>query len=173
MITKKVLKISGNTRELIRNEVVLEFLNEQAGTGTGELASKYIYEVEKTIDGTTIEIRRPAVLNKGFDFTIHIPNHDFGTKRKTDLPSHPYILKDLKIKKLSNPEEYTKAILILDRIYNCVDVTNEELRCISFDVGLPFETIAKAIKWLFIEQDITYWNWSGRAMFHNSINQIT
>lgn len=29
----------------------------------------------------------------------------------------------------------------------------------------PIEIILLAIKWLFMEQDCAYWNYSGRAMF--------
>ena len=35
---------------------------------------------------------------------------------------------------------------------------------IEFSAGLPADHILKTIKWLFIEQDIRYWNYSGRNM---------
>jgi len=37
------------------------------------------------------------------------------------------------------------------------------------EVERPIAIILLAIKWLFIEQDITYWNWSGRNMLMNSL----
>ena len=36
----------------------------------------------------------------------------------------------------------------------------------------PVDMICKCIKWLFIEQDITYWNWSGRNMLYNGIKNV-
>jgi hypothetical protein len=36
----------------------------------------------------------------------------------------------------------------------------------------PIEIILLAIKWLFIEQDITYWNWSGRDMLWGHIQTV-
>ena len=41
---------------------------------------------------------------------------------------------------------------------------DEEMMGLSFETGLPVDHIVKAIKWLFIEQDIRYWNYSGRNM---------
>lgn len=39
-----------------------------------------------------------------------------------------------------------------------------EMLDIEFSAGLPADHILKTIKWLFIEQDIRYWNYSGRNM---------
>lgn len=36
----------------------------------------------------------------------------------------------------------------------------------------PIAIILLAIKWLFIEQDITYWNWSGRNMLYNQLIEM-
>ena len=38
--------------------------------------------------------------------------------------------------------------------------------------GLIILIILLAIKWLFIEQDITYWNWSGRNMLYNHLIEM-
>ena len=35
----------------------------------------------------------------------------------------------------------------------------------------PVYIVLLAIKWLFIEQDITYWNWSGRNMLKESLEK--
>ena len=44
------------------------------------------------------------------------------------------------------------------------DVSEEEYNCINFNTGFTAEHILKVIKWLFIEQDIAYWSYSGRNM---------
>ena len=35
--------------------------------------------------------------------------------------------------------------------------------------GIEIEGILKLVKWLFLEQDVTYWNYSGRAMLYQSL----
>lgn len=42
---------------------------------------------------------------------------------------------------------------------------------LHFNVGQPIETILKVVKWLFIEQDVTYWNWSGRSMLYSGLRE--
>ena len=49
------------------------------------------------------------------------------------------------------------------------DVTDDKIMGLSFKTGLPVDHIVKVIKWLFIEQDITYWNTSGRSMLMNHL----
>jgi hypothetical protein len=71
---------------------------------------------------------------------------------------------DLIAKKDSNPEMYKRLYLLLRRIYECHDVTDDEMLDIEFSIGLSVDHILKTIKWLFIEQDIRYWNYSGRNM---------
>ena len=39
------------------------------------------------------------------------------------------------------------------------------------DVEHPVEIIILAIKWLFMEQDCAYWNYSGRAMFYSALKE--
>ena len=65
---------------------------------------------------------------------------------------------------MENPEEYKKLYQLLEKVFNCHDVSEEEINSVSFENGLPVDHIVKTIKWLFIEQDIRYWNYSGRNM---------
>lgn len=55
--------------------------------------------------------------------------------------------------------------LQINNIYNCIEYNFSEISHMNFIDGDGTErTIAiilLEIKWLFIEQDITYWNWSG------------
>ena len=39
-------------------------------------------------------------------------------------------------------------------------------------IGRPVEMLLKVIKWFFIEQDIRYWNYSGRNMLKNGIDAL-
>src|ERR1700740_1882082 len=170
------LNITSTNRKVIKDTLINEFLKELPGTGKDELTSKYYYYVEKTANGTDIYLKRPARLNKGMDFEVHAKhiifeneNWETGNVRKSSMPSHSTILDDLETKKKENPEEYKKVSELIKRIYNCENVSDAEIRAINFTNGHPIEMILKITKWLFIEQDVTYWNWSGRHMFYSGI----
>ena len=110
-MVKRINKYFSNegTRNSIRQAVVLEFLNEEPGTGNKKLASKYIYYVETLRDGNRIYLERPAQLNKGFDFIIKVENTEFKEKGALKYaPSHNNIIEDLRAKKNENSEEYDK-----------------------------------------------------------------
>jgi len=101
------------------------------------------------------------------DFTVHIENAVFRQRGMIDMPSHKDIIKDLKDKQLNNLNDYNRVKSVIDKIYNCQPVLNSEFTNYNFNVGLSIESTLKSIKWLFIEQDITYWNWSGRKMLYD------
>lgn len=164
---------NNGTRNSIRQAVVLEFFNEEAGDGKGDLASKYIYYVETLSDGNRIYLQRPAHLNKGFDFIIKVENIQFRDKGSLKYaPSHSNIIEDLKNKKNENVEEYNRLFKYIESIFNCNEIESEWFYEFSFTTGKSVELLLKVIKWLFIEQDITYWNYSGRNMLMNGIREI-
>lgn len=153
------------TRNEVRKRVLEVLTDEEPGTGAGELSSKYIYYVETLSDGNRIYLTRPAFLNKGFDFVIRVENADYGHKGPyKNVPSHKDISVDLQSKKEENPEMYKKFYVLLKKVFECHDVSEEEYNCIHFNTGFTAEHILKVIKWLFIEQDIAYWSYSGRNM---------
>ena len=166
----EMVGITGDRKE-IRRKVIERFLEEEPGSGTGDKSSKYIYDVEVLEDGSKIFLRRPAPLNKGVDFEVHVDNVRFRAKGRISMPSHSDIIIDLNEKKIDNPKEYMKVSRIINKLYRCDAVEDEEYRDIYFVVGHPIEAILKAIKWLFIEQDVTYWNWSGRAMLYSKLKE--
>lgn len=166
----ETLSVCG-TREEIRRQVITKFLDEIPGTGKGDDCSKYIYKVETLSDGAHVFLRRPATLNKGMDFTVHVENLRFREKGMPDMPSHDDVIEDLTKKRDSNPEEYQKVKIIIDKLYKCQKVDNHEYTNLSFSTGFPIEAILKSIKWLFIEQDVTYWNWSGRNMLYSALKE--
>lgn len=158
------------TRDEIREWVILEFLKEEAGLGTKELSTKYIYTVEQCATGNSIELRRPAFLNKGMDFTVHVTNIQFRTKGAfKDKPKHQEIIDDLIAKKNHDAKMYEKLTYILQEIYDCQHPQNININIPS---GLlSCEEVCLAIKWLWIEQDVTYWNFSGRAMLYQILKE--
>ncbi len=152
------------TRNDVRMRVVNYFANEVPGTGIGILASHYIYYVETLSDGSRVYLQRPANLHNGFDFLICVEGANYaqpGTKVRY-APKHEDIRNDLLMKKSENPSEYSKLYSLAQRIYECHDVSDFEMASIRFRSGLPVDHVLKVLKWMFIEQDIRYWNYSGR-----------
>lgn len=67
---------------------------------------------------------------------------------------------------------YSRLYNLLRRVFECEDVFDEEMEAICFNTGLPVEHILKVIKWLFIAQDIRYWNYSGRNMTWGIVSPV-
>lgn len=58
------------------------------------------------------------------------------------------------------------------KIYKCENISEEDMDEVIFNNGFSTEMILKTLKWLFIEQDIRYWNYSGRDMLWGEIQEI-
>ena len=167
--------LQANNRSDIRKELVTLLLQEQPGTGAGINASRYRYTVD-TFNNYSIVLNRPAGLNKGFDFTVNIQGMSFKKQRTYSNPSHQDIIDVLQSVKSANPTQYQNVSLEIRNIYNCVSPNFQNISGITFldhtNTPRPIEIILLAIKWLFIEQDITYWNWSGRNMLFSSLQNL-
>jgi hypothetical protein len=173
--TQTTYTLNGRNRKAVRREVIELFLLEEPGTGKGEDCSKYLYTVE-SIDGYSILLKRPVPLNKGFDFTVNIEGLFFKKKRRYKSPRHYDIVSALNDVRNTNPSGYVHVKTALTQIYNCQPFNKNSLNGLFFSdyegQQHPVEIILLAIKWLFIEQDMTYWNWSGRNMLWQYIKDI-
>lgn len=172
-LTKLSKTLESTNKKDIRCEVVDWFLEENAGEGKRENASQYHYIVE-TYGDYKIELHRPAALNKGFDFTIHVMGMMFKKNRCHSNPSHNDIFSALTYCRNQNITHYDKNIKpILNKIFNCQNVVLSATNVGGFldynGKNLPIEIIILCVKWLFIEQDITYWNWTGRQMLYKEL----
>lgn len=156
------------SRNDVRLRVINEFIKELPGKGAGGLQSKYIYFVETLNSGQRVYLERPANLHNGFDFVVNVENEIFLTEKglEKNYPAHHHILDDLELKKKESPQKYKELYKLINDIYNCEEITESTLK---FDSGYPVDLILKVIKWFFIEQDIRYWNYSGRAMFMDGV----
>lgn len=172
MRNTKEITLKALDRKAIRDELIKIFLEEEPGTGKGELCSFYNYYVDTLRDGKRIIIKRPARLNKGFDFEVHVEDLNFGTARFRTMPSHKDIVDDLEVKFHEKPEDAEKVRECIEELYECKSLNDAKLSDFKFETGHPIDAILKSIKWLFIEQDMTYWNWSGRAMLHNHLKNL-
>jgi len=159
------------SRNEVRQRIINVFIKEAPGKGIGDNASKYIYYVETLSDGNHVYLERPTWRHNGFDFLIRVENTDYVplSQKRRNSPKHDDIEQDLKLKKAESKKEYARLYELIRRIYECDDVSDIEMAELHFSVGLPVDHILKIIKWFFIEQDIRYWNYSGRAMFWNSV----
>lgn len=158
-------KIFSENRAQLRQEVIQEFLKEMPGFGKGNETSRYEYNI-KIIGKYRIYLKRPAQFNNGFDFTLNVEGINFNpNSRYTTRPTHQNIIDDLFNKKNENYIEYIKLFREIENIFYCKSFNYNYI----FNTGIPTEILLECIKWLFIEQDITYWNYSGRAMLFNAL----
>lgn len=172
---KSIFFSNEGSRNDVRMRVINEFANETPGQGDGEYASRYTYFVETLADGRRIYLRRPAFMHVGFDFVVKVENSNFAgpNERSRSAPSHQDIILDLETKRTNTPADYAKLYTLIKRVYSCHDVSDNELRQPVFPTGFSTETIVKILKWLFIEQDIRYWSYSGREMLWTGIPEPT
>lgn len=156
---------TGN-RSQKRQDLISCFLNEEAGIGRGNDASRYQYNVE-SYNGYGIFLKRPTPLNKGFDFTVNVRGMYFKKNRRYSNPSHNDIFEALACCRNECPNEYDDVKEAIIAIYKCDDVDLSHIDAYFFDyegTRHPIQIILLAIKWLFMEQDCAYWNYSGRRM---------
>lgn len=166
-------ELPANDRIHMRETLITKFLEEAPGNGTGNNASRYQYNVE-TYNEYGIFLKRPTRLNKGFDFTVNIKNVNFRNLRIYSNPSHRDIFNTLEYCKNTYPDGYCNVKNAIDCIYNCnnIDLNNINAYFIDFAKNIhPIQIILLAIKWLFLEQDCAYWNYSGRAMLFRGLKE--
>lgn len=162
-----------NTRETIREELVNLFLKEKSGLDLDIDGSRPTYKyIVENLQPYNIYLKRPANLNKGFDFIVNVETIYFkiGDGRRHRNPSHIDIVSILIDYKNRNINIYNIIQNLIFQIYQCQNIDIEYLTkdfpmLINYDgEKIPIAIILYCIKWLFIEQDITYWNYSGRDM---------
>ncbi|SEL20327.1 hypothetical protein SAMN04488691_103239 [Haloferax larsenii] len=125
---------------------------------------KYLgYNIDELSDGTPVFLIRPAWLNKGYDFKVCVEGWDDSAN---PAPSHPDVYSDLYWKREHDDadsfEAICKAVLGIYEGDSPDEVLEEYGDEFNFTVGRVPEALLKPLPWLFIEQDIRYWNYSGR-----------
>jgi len=162
-------------RNFLRKLVTTIFFEEEPGEGGGNEASRYKYFVEETPNGRVF-LLRPAHLKKGFDFVIHLENWKFKSGKSN--PKHEDIAEEFKKKAQKfGKETILKAIELTFRGFEGEKVLKElSIKENAIPGEISLLTLLKILKWMFIEQDIRDWNYSGRKMLKdylvNEINSL-
>jgi hypothetical protein len=156
-----------NDKILLRQFILNQWIGENPN-------QKYRYFIETLENGNRIYLERPGQLNKGCDFVIYIENHIIWNNGNDKPPAHNFILDDLYIKKQAlSCLEWRLLMTGVESIYNCYPFSNAYSSCVRLPIiGESYELILKTLRWLFIEQDVTYWSGSGRTMLYNEIVKI-
>lgn len=140
--------------------------------------AKYKYFVETCEDGKRVYLRRPTYLNKGFDFQVNVEG--FGKQRRKakgvtkEMPSHPDVFRDLRRKVKAHPKLRNELYRAICDVYDCTEpdeIVSKRRALRGITKGLPIDKILRIIKWLFIEQDLTYWLGTGRNMLMSCIER--
>jgi len=168
VITGKSIEIKGSlARHKIVKKVVNAFIKtEYRKKGKGVV---FRYPVENLPDGQVLYIARPG-LKKNFDFKVEVPE-ELGLGRGT----HKEIVAAFNDKKKENPQKFGTLLEALTKIYDCSENDVEQVLQsyldlqTSFQKGVKVDVLLKVVKWMFIMEDIVYWDYKGRAMLYNAL----
>lgn len=177
--------LTSTTRENIRKEITGWFLDEKCGTN--QQVSRYEYIVEEFLIGDLkyeIYLRRPAFKNKGMDFVISVRRFKKRTFKHVDSkwsyreelnrPSFESIYEALEnIQGGIDVSAYLKSVYDTSTILDTSTIPDVliKIRKISKNFEMHLAVAILLFKWFFIEQDCTYWNYSGRELLHKELEE--
>jgi len=125
-------------------------------------------------ENTQLFILRPGGLRKwNFDFKVNV-TPELGLGKGT----HAEVATDLRNKKQENPQEFEKLIEAIEKIYSGSENDVEQVLTkypdlqTSFRTGAQVGVLLKVLKWMFIMEDIVYWNYDGRAKLYNFLKEV-
>lgn len=161
------LVLAATDRAGVRREVLAAWTEEAPGTPT--IRNKYRYDVEVICDGGRVYLRRPARLNKGADFVVCCENFIKFKNGNDKPPRHADLQDALRRLAARSPAHRAELLSALRRIWDCEPsgVVLDDLNLLRRDADA--ERALLVAKWLFIEQDVTYWTESGRHMLRGGI----
>ena len=171
VITGPMIKVEG---DLARHQIVKKVVNtfirvEHSKKGKG-IAFKY--PVEILPDNQLLYIARPGH-KKNFDFKVEVViNHGLGEG------THKEIANDLRKKRKENKQKFNILLKAVAEIYHCTendaDIVLKKYRSLknSFQKSGEVESLLKIIKWLFIMEDIVYWDNEGRTFLFNFLRYV-
>jgi hypothetical protein len=156
-------------RRALRRSVAEKWCDEDPCTN-------YRYNVERCANGRLLYLLRPTWLNKGFDFQVNVEGLVKTVKpargATREMPSHSDVLHDLSSKVSARPANRRSLFEAIGAVYDCgepADVISQSPPLAAFEGGWPMDQLLYIIKWLMIEQDVTYWLQTGRDMLMSAI----
>jgi hypothetical protein len=160
-------------RKALRRAIAAKWSEEDPHTS-------YRYNVERCANGKRVYLLRPTWLNKGFDFQVNVEGLvkvvKPGKGATREMPSHGDVIHDLQSKVAKRPRDTETLFEAVAAVYECgepAEILRQSPRLSTFKEGWPVDQSLYAVKWLFIEQDVTYWLQTGRDMFMSAIeNQV-
>ncbi|MCX7908661.1 MAG: hypothetical protein N2560_04000 [Ignavibacteria bacterium] len=160
------------SREEIVRKVINTFINNEADKRGHSV--KFRYPVEQLSSGEFIYIFRPAGLNKyNFDFKVEV-KEEFGLNKG----KHEDIKNDILKKKIENPNYINELKEAIKLIFECKENNVDNILkrypnlLKAFNVGANVEVLLKILKWLFVMEDIVYWNYLGRKKLYDFISEV-
>lgn len=162
--------LSAPDRRSLRQGVAEKWLEEEPFTN-------YRYNVERCSNGSRIYLLRPTFLNKGFDFQVNVEGFRSvirSAKGPTkEMPSHADVIHDLKLKVSNCPDRIAAIFDAVAAVHDCMEpaAVLRENTGLDGQEGLPVDQLLLILKWLFIEQDLTYWAQRGRDMLMRAIEK--
>ena len=167
------IKIQG---KLTRHEIVQKVVNIFIGTefenrGRGV---RFYYPVETLPDGSNLFIFRPAGLRKwNFDFKVNV-TPEMGLGKGT----HAEIEAEFKNKKRENTKAFAELLEVIEEMCNGSETNVDKILerrprlQKSFKTGAKVDILLKVLKWMFIMEDIVYWNYDGRMKLYNYLKDV-
>jgi hypothetical protein len=162
-IIDKEIEVRGNlSRKQIRDKVLQIFLEEPPGEGYDH---EYHYHVETLEDGSRMFLKRPT---RRFDFDFFIQIENWSGKG-----SHQEVYDDLDSKYRDNQEDFELLFKAIKDVHDGRDVDDILKECtkLRFRRGWTVELLLKLLKWMFILEDIYYWNYEGRDKLMRALDQ--
>jgi len=140
-----------------------------------DFGEKYRYFVGAFEDGKRIYLERPARINKGCDFIVYIEDLLLQKNGYDKPPKHDFLLDDLRTKKKQlNAQVWGHLISSIESVHQMTpyDCPPDSKRQIDKLAPMSLQQIRLLCQWLFIEQDITYWDGEGRNMLMKGIKAM-
>ena len=162
-------RISASTRADVRREVFEWWLSEDPG----DLVHRrtYRYDVEELADGSKIYLTPPTRLNKGADFIVYSENYLRFKNGNDRPPKQAEVVEELKALAKFSGAHAIELLTSIRRIWDCEHSEEVLADLRRFKGNLNAQRSLLLVKWLFIEQDVTYWTDSGRWMLREGIER--
>lgn len=164
---RKSLNVDNLSREGIRKKILETWIQEDPATG------QHRYDVETCRDGSGIYLLRPAYLNKGCDFVIVSEKFVRFKNGKDRPPNFDDVFNLIESFCRGNSTMIEMMQSASKEVYGCAKpddvIDSSPLKAVA---NCAAERALKLLKWMWIEQDVTYWTQQGRTMLWGGLSEF-